>query len=550
MDNQQSFSPQPKRDNAAKFAFLYMISLVALGFVAYSAGAIVFQIINKYISDPVNVLRTSYTCLDSGALRFAIAALIVSIPIYYVIARKINRELFMGNLDKESQIRKWLTYLIIFISSVVIIGWLIAVIYQFLEGELTIKFILKALTVLAVAGTVLSYYWYDIKREIVFGEKNTVIKIYSRVSLMFVISALIAGTAFVESPQEMRNKKFDRATVDLLSKIESDLETHYRNHEEIPENFGDLFISSMSVSETNRVKNGDIIYNKISDTNYELCAEFKTSNKEETECNPYWLDNEWQHDAGYQCVEKIINSNSPFTPEDEIGNCNVYGIELHGELLTYIPSANFDEGNITEDQTASENIIYAIEEAEKDENIKAIILEVDSYGGYPVAGEEVAIALKKANKPTVALIREGGASAAYMAASGADKIFASQNSDVGSIGVSMSYLDNTQQNLKEGLNYVSLSSGKYKDTGDPNKPLSQEEKNLLMRDVNILHQNFIKMVAENRNLDTEKVKLLADGSTMLGEMALQNGLIDQIGGMFEVKKFLKEKIGEDVEICW
>lgn len=243
--------------------------------------------------------------------------------------------------------------------------------------------------------------------------------------------------------------------------------------------------------------------------------------------------------------------NNYFTPENKTDNCNVAGIELHGELLTYIPPANFDEeGNLLEDQTASENIIYAINEAEKDSHIKAMILEVDSYGGYPVAGEEVANALKKANKPTIALIREGGASAAYMAASGADRIFASQNSDVGSIGVTMSYLDNTQQNLKEGLNYVSLSSGKYKDTGDPNKPLSQEEKNLFMRDVNILHENFIKMVAENRNLDIEKIEKLADGSTMLGEMALQNGLINQIGGMFEVKDYLKEKIGEDVEICW
>lgn len=231
--------------------------------------------------------------------------------------------------------------------------------------------------------------------------------------------------------------------------------------------------------------------------------------------------------------------------------CNVLGIELHGELTTYIPPTGMDEeGFILIDSTASENIVYAINDAENDENIKAIIIEVDSYGGYPVAGEEVAIALKKANKPTIALIREGGASAAYMAASGADKIFASQNSDVGSIGVTMSYLDNTQQNFKEGLSYISLSSGKYKDTGDPNKSLSQEEKNLLMRDVNILHENFIKMVAENRNLDIKKVEKLADGSTMLGEMALQNELIDQIGGIFKVKDYLKEKIREDVEICW
>jgi len=232
-------------------------------------------------------------------------------------------------------------------------------------------------------------------------------------------------------------------------------------------------------------------------------------------------------------------------------NCNVSGISLHGDLMTYISPADYDtDGNLLYDESASEDLVYNIEQAEKDEQIKAIILEIDSYGGGPTAGEEVANALKNAEKPTVALIREGGVSAAYWAASGADIIFASQNSDVGSIGVTMSYLDNTAQNQKEGLAYNQLSSGKFKDTGDPNKTLSVEEKALLMRDVNIIHQNFMEAVAENRNLDINKVKAMADGSSMLGEMALQNGLIDKIGGESEVKEYLKEKIGDEVEICW
>lgn len=243
--------------------------------------------------------------------------------------------------------------------------------------------------------------------------------------------------------------------------------------------------------------------------------------------------------------------NNYFTPEDKKNDCNVSGIELHGSLITYIPPADLDEeDNLLEDQTGSENIVYYINEAENEDKIKAIILEVDSYGGSAVAAEEVSNALKNAKKPTVALIRDGGVSAAYFAATGADKIFASKNSDVGSIAVTMSYLDNVKQNQKEGLTYNQLSSGKFKDTGDPDKALSMEEIKLLMRDINIIHQNFIKAVVENRNLDIKKVKSLADGSTMLGEMALQNGLIDQIGGMFEVKEYLKEKIGEDVKICW
>jgi protease-4 len=212
---------------------------------------------------------------------------------------------------------------------------------------------------------------------------------------------------------------------------------------------------------------------------------------------------------------------------------------------------NLDEnGNIISDETASESVVYAIEEAEKDENIKAIILEVDSYGGSAVAAEEIAQAMKRAIKPTVALVRTAATSAAYWASTGAKTIFASNLSDIGSIGVTMSYLDNSKKNIKDGLTYNSLSTGKFKDYGDSDKPLTAEERKLLMRDLNIMNENFIQVVATNRNLDINKVQALADGSSMPGQMAKDNGFIDRIGGMPEVKEYLKEKIGEDVEVCW
>jgi len=232
-------------------------------------------------------------------------------------------------------------------------------------------------------------------------------------------------------------------------------------------------------------------------------------------------------------------------------NCNVAGVILHGSLVTYISPADYDtDGNLLADQTASEDVVYTISEIEKDDKIKAILLEIDSYGGSPVGAEEISEALKNTKKPTVALIREGGASAAYWAATGANRIFASKNSDVGSIGITGSYLDYSGQNKKEGIIYNQLSSGKFKDAGDPDKALTDEEAKIFMRDVNILHQNFIKTVAENRNLDIKKVEALADGSTMLGEMALKNGLIDQIGGEPEVIKYLKTQLGEEIKICW
>jgi protease-4 len=229
-------------------------------------------------------------------------------------------------------------------------------------------------------------------------------------------------------------------------------------------------------------------------------------------------------------------------------SCNVQGIELHGELVTYKLESGADQTPV--DQTSSDDIMGIIRNAESDPEIKAILLEVDSYGGSAVGAEEVANSLKQATKPVIAQIRSAGTSAAYWSSTGADMIFASANSDVGGIGITMSYLQNVGQDIKNGLEFIELNTGKFKDTGDPSKPLTFEEKKLLQRDLDIMYGNFITAVARNRNIPVDAVKKLADGSSVLGEMALQNKLIDKIGGPIEVREYLGSVIGEEPSICW
>ena len=236
--------------------------------------------------------------------------------------------------------------------------------------------------------------------------------------------------------------------------------------------------------------------------------------------------------------------------DDTNDKCSVAGINLHGELFTYIPNHSESDPSFNADSVASENITWAIRLANKDPKIKAILVEVDSGGGSPVAGEEISTAIENSDKPVIAHIREYGTSAAYWAISSADKIFASKNSDVGSIGVTSSHLNNVAKNQKEGYFYEQLSAGKYKDSWSPDKPLTSEERALFLRDINIVHANFIETVSRNRNLPLEEVKRLADGSTVLGERAKTLGLIDEIGGENEVNNYLEEIIGEKPEVCW
>lgn len=237
--------------------------------------------------------------------------------------------------------------------------------------------------------------------------------------------------------------------------------------------------------------------------------------------------------------------------ETEGEDCNVYGINIHGDIVTYHSNEAYnDSGSLVWDQTSADDVIFSVQNAEADEAVKAIIVEIDSAGGSLVGGEEMMLALKQAKKPVVAFIRDLGASSGYLASVGADTIFASKFSDVGSIGVTMSYLQETEKNTKDGLTYIDLSSGKFKDSGSPNRELSAEEKEIFMRDVKINHEHFVNLVAENRKLDLAKVRKLADGSTLTGESAKKEGLIDEIGTYSDVKEFLAKKLGEPVSVCW
>jgi len=186
----------------------------------------------------------------------------------------------------------------------------------------------------------------------------------------------------------------------------------------------------------------------------------------------------------YYAISYIIEPSSDITSSDDTEDCNVYGINLHGEVVTYhSPDSYNDSDTLMYDQTSADDVTWVVKNAQDNESIKAIVVEIDSYGGSGEAGEEMMRAFKDSKKPVVAFIREVGLSAAYLAATGAQTIFASKISDVGSIGVTASYLQETEKNKKEGLTYVDLSSGKYKDSGNPSRAISTDEKAIIMRDI-------------------------------------------------------------------
>jgi len=200
------------------------------------------------------------------------------------------------------------------------------------------------------------------------------------------------------------------------------------------------------------------------------------------------------------------------------------------------------ESGFFEQITSADSVIEQIGKAEENPNIKAILFEINSGGGSPVASDEIAKKIKSADKTTLALIREIGTSGAYWVASACDIIMANKMSITGSIGVISSYLEFSGALKDYNITYQRLVSGKYKDIGSPYKNLTQEEEILFQAQLDKIHEYFIAEIALNRNLSINKVRALSTGMFYLGEEALNLGLIDRIGSEEDALELLKQEL--------
>ena len=292
----------------AKYAFYYLLSLVALIFVAVSVGMIVYSIIDINVPDALN----SYFTNHDGQLKFGISALMIATPIYYIISGLIFKGLKKEEMEKESGIRRWLTYFIILVSSVIILGTLVGTINNFLSGELTSRFILKAITIFLISASVFSFYFYDIKREDVL-KKDLVIRLFFFISLALIIAAFISAFFFVESPKTARARRLDDIVVSNISSLESMVNSYYERYKKLPDNLEavkgekDMYYNAASFvdPETNQA----IVYQKLNDKDFQFCATFRTdSTKPENgrDAKMYAMPTGLganDHAAGYQCIK-------------------------------------------------------------------------------------------------------------------------------------------------------------------------------------------------------------------------------------------------------
>jgi len=182
---------------------------------------------------------------------------------------------------------------------------------------------------------------------------------------------------------------------------------------------------------------------------------------------------------------------------------------------------------------SSRETIEQLKRFREDDDIKAIVIRVDSPGGVVGPSQEIyrEIVRTKETKKVIASMGAVAASGGYYVIAGADGIVANPGTITGSIGVIMEYTNFQELFNKIGLSPVVIKSGKFKDTGSPARAMTPDEQQLLKAFVDRLHQQFVSAIAEGRQLDLAKVQDLADGRIYTGQDAKDIGLVDRIGNL-------------------
>lgn len=207
---------------------------------------------------------------------------------------------------------------------------------------------------------------------------------------------------------------------------------------------------------------------------------------------------------------------------------------------THIARVNVS-GIITENQ----KLLDAVGALAKDRSVPAVIVSIDSPGGSVAGGESLRAVLIRlaAAKPVVAVMHGTAASAGYMIALPAARIFARDATLTGSIGVILETGEASGLLAKFGLSATAITSGPLKDQPSFTRPLTPQGHEYLNALVADMYDQFVTMVADARHMDKAAVQTLADGRAYTGRQAQKLGLVDEIGGEIEARSWLARERG-------
>jgi protease IV len=194
----------------------------------------------------------------------------------------------------------------------------------------------------------------------------------------------------------------------------------------------------------------------------------------------------------------------------------------------------------------SENTVRQLTKYGDDAAIKAIILRIDSPGGGVASSQEIYEEVRRVRsggKLVVASLGSVAASGGYYVACVADRIFANAGTVTGSIGVIVQLANAEELLRKVGVEATVITSGPFKDSGNPTRTLRPEERQVFQSLVDDVYQQFVAAVAQGRNLPVDQVRQAADGRIYTGRQAKDLRLVDELGSLHDAIAYAASTVG-------
>lgn len=252
--------------NTARDFSLQLGALVALYVSLSFLLVLVFGLINLLFPDALD----AYYQIESAqsSIRLGIAMTLVFFPTYIILTRLVNTHRRKENEGSYLGVTRWLIYLSLLIGGGALLGDLVAVIVYFLEGEITIRFVLKALAVLVVVGAAFTYYLLDARGYWLTREK---ISIRSGIaSIIVVVVVLLLGFSNISTPSEVRERKLDQQQITDLRDMQWRVIEYYQTSGTLPEEINDVYVTEMPQAPETRTS----YRYELIDGGFSLCASF------------------------------------------------------------------------------------------------------------------------------------------------------------------------------------------------------------------------------------------------------------------------------------
>lgn len=296
----------------------FFLQFGALVTLYISAGAflnLLFTLVNRVFPDALDAMYYYSAPIYSSGMRFAVASLVIIFPTYLILLWLITKDSEINSEKKSLGIRRWLTYVTLFVSAGFVLGDLITLLNYFLGGEITVRFGLKVLAVLIVAAGIFLYYIFDLRKQSGMLKNY---KIFAIVSTVLIIATIVWGFTVMGLPQTQRAVQLDMTRINDLQNIQGQVTYYYQQKNTVP-----VSLSALNDSISNSIIPIDpetklpYQYEKLSTTSFKLCATFgavsdnPNNNLQVIPAKyptvPSQINENWKHDKGNVCFSRTID---------------------------------------------------------------------------------------------------------------------------------------------------------------------------------------------------------------------------------------------------